>query len=225
MKIDPVRPQRGLRSDLTLTRAPDRRRRVSNRAIERRARAVLWAKRLLPAIALGLLSLIVLWPEFTRITEASRHAVSRFGGSASLNGQLMDAHYRGVDERGRNYTITASAGRQLTPDLIELTNPKADTTLESGGWLMVRADHGMYLQHRGELDLYGHVVLYRDDGIFLSTSTATMDLKTGFAAGQHVVSIEGPFGTLDAFGFAIADKGTIAQFTGPARLILNAVGQ
>ena len=208
-----------------LATAPSRKRSVSHGAIARRARLVVWAKRVLPAVALILLTCIVMWPEFSRLTEAGRLAVRRMSATDPLGGRLVDAHYRGIDQHGRPYTITAETGQQVTPEQILLAAPKADMTLESGRWTMLQGDHGVYLQHAAQLDLQGHVVMYRDDGMFLRTETTTMDLKTGFAAGSHVVSVEGPAGQLDATGFALADKGALIQFTGPARAILNAKNQ
>ena len=32
---------------------------------------------------------------------------------------------------------------------------------------------------------------------------------------------EGPFGTLDAQGFVLVDKGAVIQFQGPAHMVLN----
>jgi lipopolysaccharide export system protein LptC len=218
-------PPRIRRADSLIARPPSRKRSVSHRAIAKRARRIVWAKRLLPAVALAVLAMTILWPEFTRMTRASREAVRHLDSAAAISGELLDAHYRGVDQRGHAYTVTATSGRQVSPEVVDLTAPKADTTLEGGAWVMAQADHGVYLQHKAQLDLFGQVTLYRDDGIFLHTATATIDLKSGFAAGSHVVSAEGPFGTLDATGFALADKGAVIQFTGPARLVLNAKAQ
>ncbi len=212
-------------NDRPLARSLHRRRKISARAFERRARAIFWLKRVLPAVALILLSLIVLWPEFRHITEQGRAALRRFNTRASLSGLIVNAHYRGVDSHGQTYTVTAATARQVTPDLVSLNEPKADTVVSGGTWVLVTADHGMYQQHQSVLDLWGHVTLYRDDGITVHTGTATLDLKSGFGAGNHVVSAEGPFGTLDANGFAVGDKGSMAQFTGPARLVLNAKRQ
>ena len=50
---------------------------------------------------------------------------------------------------------------------------------------------------------------------------AAIDLHAGAAAGRRRTHAEGPFGTLDAQGFALLDKGDVIQFTGPAKLVLN----
>jgi lipopolysaccharide export system protein LptC len=195
---------------------------VSHRAIARRARLIAWTKRVLPAIALVLLAMVIMWPEFSRLSATGGAAVTAMDKAEALGGDLRDAHYRGVDEHGEPYTVTASAGQQVSAERVNLTNPKADIVLQNGHWLMLQADHGVYMQHSGLLDVSGHVVVYRDDGLFLYTSVATLDLKTGFASSTHLVSVEGPFGTIDATGFAGADKGAMLQFSGPARLLMNA---
>jgi lipopolysaccharide export system protein LptC len=138
---------------------------------------------------------------------------------------VTDAQYRGVDERGRPYTVTASVAVQVTPEKVELTGPKGDITQENGTWLMLQSKQGVYVQHASQLDLSRDVVLYRDDGATLRTESAAIDLKNGAAASAETVRAEGPFGTLDAQGFTITDKGGSIQFAGPARLVMNAHGQ
>jgi lipopolysaccharide export system protein LptC len=117
--------------------------------------------------------------------------------------------------------MTATTAHQVSPERVNLTDPKGDMTLESGNWLMVRSRQGVYMQHADNLDLSDDVHIYRDDGTTLTTSAATVDLKAGAAAGAEMVHAEGPFGTLDAQGFALIDKGAVIQFSGPGRLVLN----
>ena len=107
------------------------------------------------------------------------------------------------------------------PERINLTVPKGDITLENGTWLMLQAKQGVYLQHTNQLDLSHDVTLYRDDGTTVTTASASIDLKSGAAASAEPTHAEGPFGTLDAQGFTVTDKGTAIQFAGPAHLVLN----
>jgi lipopolysaccharide export system protein LptC len=188
--------------------------------LARRRLTVIWAKRLLPVLALALLGTIAVWPELERQTDAARLAIRRLG-AVEGNGRVLDARYQSVDEKGRPYTITAAVAVQAGPQRVNLTKPKGDVTMQNGTWLLVNSRRGVYLQHVGQLDLSGDVTLYRDDGTFLRSPTASIDLKRGAAAGADTVSAEGPFGTLDAMGFALVDKGDVIQFTGPARLVLD----
>ncbi len=192
----------------------------SQRHIARRRVMITLTKWLLPVFALALLSTIALWPELDRASDQAR--MSFAGVSGTVQGATMtDARYRGVDQQGRPYTLTASVAHQVDPERVNLTLPKGDITLTDGTWLMLQAKKGVYTQHRDELDLSHHVTLYRDDGTTMVTASATVDLKNSAAAGAEPVHAEGPFGTLDAHGFTLLDKGAIIQFAGPAHLVLN----
>jgi lipopolysaccharide export system protein LptC len=188
--------------------------------LARRRWVLQFTKRLLPLAALALLASIALWPELQKDLDRSRMSYRR-GAATPESGKMLDATYHGVDASGRPYTMTAATAHQVDPDRINLTEPKGDITLESGNWLMAQSHTGVYLPHTGSLDMSDDVHLYRDDGTTLDTSSASLDLKNGAAAGAEMVHAEGPFGTLDAQGFAVTDKGAVMQFPGPGRLVLN----
>ena len=192
--------------------------------IARRRFLVNATKVLLPVAALALLGAIALWPELDRAADQSRVAFRRMNGDVS-GAQVTDAQYRGVDERGRPYTVTASLAVQVAPEKVALADPKGDITQENGTWLMLQSKQGVYIQHASQLDLSHDVVLYRDDGATLRTQSASIDLNNGAAATAEPVRAEGPFGMLNAQGFTITDRGANIQFAGPARLVMNAHGQ
>jgi lipopolysaccharide export system protein LptC len=217
----PLRPQARRQAPRNIAAAIAKvRRPPSAGRIARRRFLLLVAKLMLPSLALLLLVSIAIWPQVQHQLQSSRLAYRRISSDIE-NGRLTDARYRGVDERGRPYAFTATSALQVTPERINLTQPKGDIVTESGAWVMLQADQGVFLQHSNKLDLSGHVVLYRDDGTTLRTATASVDLKQGAASGADTVSVEGPFGTLDASGFTAVDKAAVIQFTGPARMILN----
>jgi lipopolysaccharide export system protein LptC len=189
--------------------------------LARRRWAITLTKFLLPAAALALLTTVALWPEMKRASEQARLAMGRVAAEVQT-GQLLDARYHGVDDKGRPFTVTAATARQIDPDRIDLTIPKSDITMENGTWLMLNAKKGTFMQHANQLDLSHDVTLYRDDGTTLVTASASIDLKNGAAAGSEPVHAEGPFGTLDAEGgFTVVDKGAAIQFAGPAHVVLN----
>lgn len=185
-----------------------------------RSRLVGIAKRLLPLGALGLLLMVAFYPE---LNGSGEHGRVSFGGAKVTpeGGQLTEAHYQGVDTAGRPYTVTAARVVQVGPERAELEAPKADMQLQSGEWLMVEAERGVYAQKANRLDLSGDVTLYRDDGTVMQTASASLDLHANAAAGSEMVHVEGPFGVLDAQGFTVLDRGAVVQFTGPARLVLK----
>jgi lipopolysaccharide export system protein LptC len=197
------------------------RRLPSSRHLARRHILITLTKFLLPALALALLASIALWPEFDRAKEQALLALRHLGNEIE-GAQLIDARYHGIDDKGRPYTLTAATAQQAGPERFRLTTPKGDITLQDGTWLMLQAKQGVFIQHNNQLDLSHDVTLYRDDGTMMVTASASIDLKNGAAAGADPVHAEGPFGTLDAQGFTLLDKGSTIQFPGPAHLVLNA---
>ncbi|MDR3533542.1 MAG: LPS export ABC transporter periplasmic protein LptC [Rhodopila sp.] len=188
--------------------------------IARRRFLITLTKWILPLAAMSLLALIALWPEIDAATTKARLAMNHVSGELD-GGKLVDARYNGVDEKGRPYTITAATAWQIDPERVGLTLPKGDITMENGTWLMLTSKEGTFVQHLNQLDLVKDVTLYRDDGTTMHTESASIDLKAGAAAGAEPVHVEGPFGALDAQGFAVMDKGTAIDFSGPAHVVLN----
>ena len=205
-----------------LTAVPQRARHVPTRgAIARRRFAVIWTKRLLPVLALALLAAIALWPEFHRAEETGRVAFRRATTGAPQEASVIDARYRGVDENGRPFTVTAQRADQASEDRFLLAEPKADMTMESGQWVMIEAQKGVFVQKVDQLDLSGDVTIWHDNGTTLRTPSAAIDLKAGAAAGNEHVDAQGPFGTLEAEGFMLFDKGAVIEFTGNSRVVLT----
>lgn len=198
---------------------------LSARRIALRRFAVLVAKVGLPLLAAGLLAAVALWPEIARMSDSTRLSFRRVFALQAESGRMLQPHYRGVDERGRPYTMTASWAAQDGPDRINLGDPKGDMVLESGAWMQVEAKRGVFLQHSEQLDLSQDVVVYRDDGTVMRTDAAAVDVKQGAASSNDQTHAEGPFGVLDAQGFTVIDQGGAIQFQGPARLIVNGGGQ
>jgi lipopolysaccharide export system protein LptC len=161
-----------------------------------------------------------MWPEILRQMEYGRRAL-RSASTEFQAGKLTDVRYHGLDTRGQPYTVTADQAMQEGPERINLVNPKGDLMSSNGSWTLVQSLDGVFIQHAELLDLWHDVTIYRDDGITLHTASASMDLKAGAGAGNEKTHAEGPFGTLDAQGFALVDKGSIIQFQGASRLVLN----
>ena len=224
MAVQPLSHPRvqGHRSGDRLAAAgPVRRKAPSARGIARRRILVISTKWLLPVLAVALLSLVAVWPELARVTDESRVSFRRVFGAIPDSAVLVEPHYRGVDARGRPYTLTADTATQVSPERVNLVAPVGDVTLDGTRWMMVQSKDGVFLQHLDLLDLSGDVQLYRDDGVTMRSQSAAMDLKQGAAASSDRTHAEGPFGQLDSQGFTLLDKGSAIQFHGPSRLILN----
>lgn len=215
--------------------------------IARRRRVLRWTKWVLPAAALLLLASIAAWPELQREMNSARLGLREAAQVRVDSGRMLGARYRGLDGRDRPYMITADEAQQVGPpqpgpaqqaetqqggraggtkvaapdDRINLVRPVADSLGQNGGWIRISAENGVYMQRSQLLDLDRDTTLYRDDGIMMTGPDADLDLRRGIVASRDWVHAEGPFGVLDAQGYLLSQRDGLAQFRGPARLVLN----
>src|SRR5688572_5329247 len=98
------------------------------------ATAVTALKILLPGIAIGLILLVALWPQY--LLEGGRfQIVATPSGEAGIDRlSMVNPHFKGSDSRNRPFTVTAERATQdLTDDkLMHLARPQAAMTLEDG---------------------------------------------------------------------------------------------
>ena len=189
--------------------------------LARRRILITLTKYLLPIGAIALLTTVALWPDLKGRKDNTRFSLANVSGEIE-GAKLKHARYHGIDANGQPYTMTADTARQMDPERVELTKPQGDISQTNGVWLNLKAEHGIFVQKANTLDLWENVVLYRDDGTTLTTSSATLDIANNTATGGEPVHAEGPFGVLDAQGFTLTEKGTAIRFSGPAHVVLNA---
>jgi lipopolysaccharide export system protein LptC len=187
------------------------------------SRFVALMKFLLPAVAVGLLLLVIAWPRLQPGVERLRIGIPKVDISDASDFRMLNARYSGIDKQNRPFTITAEAARQMSgkDDLLALETPKADMTMQSGAWLAITADTGTYQSRAQKLDLFGHVELFHDRGYEFRTDSAYVDMAAGVAEGDKPVEGQGVFGTVTAQGFRMLDRGTTIVFTGKSHLVLE----
>ncbi|HXV23519.1 MAG TPA: LPS export ABC transporter periplasmic protein LptC [Alphaproteobacteria bacterium] len=180
-------------------------------------------KFLLPTIAVALILLVALWPQY--LLEGGRFQIvaDPTGDEGIDRLSMVKARFQGSDSKNRPFSVSAERAVQDLGDdnLILLAQPKAEMTLENGAWVALWAAEGSYRRDSETLELTGGVGLLHDRGYEIHTSSAAIDLEGGTAEGSDPVDAKGPFGTLQAEGFRIAERGDIVQFTGKSRLVLE----
>jgi lipopolysaccharide export system protein LptC len=190
--------------------------------LARRRFLVAWTKRLLPALALGLLAAVVFWPEIEGNEERSRVSFRRTVQPRAEAPRVVNPRYQGVDELNRPFTITARAGQQEgAAEILNLEEPRGDMTMSDGAWIYVQSRTGRYDKPVGRLDLAGEVTIYHDNGTRLLTEAATVEMEAGTASGDTPVAVQGGFGTLTAEGFRVRERGAVVIFTGNAHAVLE----
>ncbi len=180
------------------------------------------AKRLLPALALGLLAVVVFWPEIEGDEERSRVSFRRVPQPVAESLRVLSPRYQDVDELSRPYTVTARAAQQPGGEqILDLEAPRADMVLTDGAWVFISAYTGRYDRPRHHLDLAGDVTVYHDTGMTLRTAEAAVEVQEGAASGNAPVAAQGPFGTLESEGFRLKERGAVVVFTGRAHAVLE----
>lgn len=175
----------------------------------------------LPAIAILLIGLVVLWPYLT--PERSGFQIGFADVEDSVESMSMiDARFVGTDENNLPFTVSAERVDNLVPGATEmvLRSPAADMTLEDGSWVMVRSKTGEYKVEAKSLDLVGDVEMFHDGGYEFRTSRASVDLGRGVITGSEPVAGHGPFGEVTAEGFQVKDEGRSIVFQGQSRLFI-----
>ncbi|MBL8805775.1 MAG: LPS export ABC transporter periplasmic protein LptC [Rhodospirillales bacterium] len=179
-------------------------------------------KFLLPAVALGIATLVLLWPQFNPLDQRFRLAPVQVSIEDLENLRMVQPRYVGVDERNQPYSIVANQATQAkgSSDSTDLTGPQGDLTTQQGTWLALTADRGLYHQPEKTLDLWGGVSLFHDGGYEIATERARIDLGRGSAEGDVPIRGQGPNSVLTGQGFRILDRGARIEVRGQSRVVL-----
>jgi lipopolysaccharide export system protein LptC len=176
----------------------------------------------LPAVALGLATLVLIWPQLNPLDQRFRLVPVQVTIEDLENLRMVQPRYVGVDEQSQPFTIVADQASQAkgSSDSTDLTAPQGDIQLHRGAWLAMSAERGVYHQSAKRLDLDGGVQLFHDGGYEISTEAARVDLDKGFASGDAAVRGQGPNSLLEGEGFRIHDRGQRVEIVGAARIVL-----
>ncbi|MBL7233690.1 LPS export ABC transporter periplasmic protein LptC [Komagataeibacter oboediens] len=180
------------------------------------------AKWMLPLLALILLGSIAAWPAVQRAVIMHTGTMAQMSHVRVKSGSMLNPTYRGLDDHGRPYMVTADEARQISAERIDLSNPAADTLMDNGNWMYVTARDGVYIQHAQLLDLTHDVTVYRNDGALMLSPSADVDMRHNIIVTDSWIHGEGPIGEIDVQGGMLDTRGGIMLFRGPGRMILNA---
>ncbi|MEN9717840.1 MAG: hypothetical protein RIQ99_718 [Pseudomonadota bacterium] len=133
--------------------------------------------------------------------------------------RVANAMYRGIDDSGRPFTVTAGSAAQvsLRDPLVRMENLAARIRLADGP-AELTARGGTYDYGAEQVNVTGPVNFTAADGYRMTTSNVAIDLKTRRVIGSGGVSGAIPAGTFDADRI-IADLGErTVTLDGNARL-------
>ena len=189
----------------------------------RRSLHVAALKGFLPVLACAIIALILAWPHLMPEDNRFRLQSVKVGAQDIEALRMTNARYVGVDEEQRPYVITAVTAIQSAgdSDQVELAEPKADMTMQSGAWAALTAKSGLYRRAANRLDLTGDVSVFHDSGAELHTETATINLATHDVTSTDPTRARGPAGTIQGEGLKILDHGNRIIFVGKSHAVLR----
>lgn len=187
------------------------------------SRFVVAMKFVLPAVAGILVALVAAWPHLNPRDTSFRIGFSSIKAREADEQAVVNARYHGTDAKQQPYSISADIARHrgLGTNDVELEMPKADIGLRDGTSMMLTARNGLFSREQNTLTLDGAVDVFHDSGYELRTDKVEVDLSKGQAISDRPVTGQGPFGTLEAEGMRIENKGAVIFFTGKTKVVLR----
>ena len=177
--------------------------------------------KVLPAGVGVIVAIMVIAPIFPRgevsfLLDRNRVAVTK------ERVRLEQAMYRGQDNRGRAFTLTAGSAIQHSAavSVVEMKNLAARMQLSDGPAELSAAD-GAFHFDTNKVDIHGPLAFQAAGGYRLTTSAVSIDLKQQHVTGAGGVSGSVPSGTFSADRIdADLDDRTV-MLSGRARLTMQ----
>lgn len=133
--------------------------------------------------------------------------------------RVSDAAYRGQDNHGRDFVVTAGTAVQKSAEIpiVEMLDLSARLNLNDGP-AEVRAPRGAYNYKDEKIDVTGDVRFTAPDGYRMSTSNVLLDVKQKVAVGSGGVEGTVPTGTFRADSMKADFENRVVTLQGNARL-------
>ena len=191
----------------------------------RYTRFVVFMKLVLPAFAVALVLLMILWPGRFGDSEGFRLSFADLTPDPNEELGVTRAKFAGTDSNNRPFIITAERATQQSVDfqIFNLNILQADLTLNNGTWISIAAIGGVFDRDGQTLKLDGPIDIYTDIGYELHAKQASIDLEAGEVETKQPVNGHGPFGTIRANNMSFTSDDSLIFFGGGVQVILNAI--
>ena len=133
--------------------------------------------------------------------------------------KVQSAQYRGLDNQGRPFTLTAEKALQATSaeQVVDINGMAARILLQEGP-ASIGAERGRYDMEKQTVDVLGPIKVRAADGYQLETRDVTVDFNTRSLASDGRVEGRMPLGTFTAGRLAVDLPSRTVVLSGRARL-------
>lgn len=195
------------------------------RRAQKHSRAVKALKLVLPLVALGLVSLFVL---FVYRASASAPVIETESAAVAAGKLVMaDPKLKGFTRDGRPYSVIAErASQELSNEsVIQLSAIKAQLPVEQKGWLTVQSPAGIYDRDANTLKLEGTgdggIKVTSSDNTTIYMRTALVDLDKGTIQATDSVDVKRQEGAITAENAEYSRDGKVLTFENKVRMTLD----
>jgi len=191
---------------------------------DRHSRRVDRLRFILPATALSLLGLVMVWPWLTGGYDGLIVPMfTRTIGADIDPMRMLKPRYVGLTKDSEAYEVTASSAflDPTNPDDVYLDRLTAILDQTPSGKVHLTAAEGIYFRGRDALNLSGGLELVTSQGYRFRTASAMIDLGLGRVVGEESIAGQGPAGTLAADRFTIEDGGDVLRFEGRVQMVVH----
>ena len=191
------------------------------RSVGRYTRFVSSTKWVLAALAVVLTCMILFYPVFRKDSGLRIAFTSIQKKGAGSPTQMIGAKFHGLDKDNQPFNLVSDTAAQIDDNTVELIKLNGDITLNSGSWLSLSANKGIYKIKDSQLDLNGSIEMFNEAGYEFRTEVMHVDMGKKTAVTHEEVRGQGPLGTLHAVGGATMDNNAhIITFAGPVFVTL-----
>ncbi|HEY0111594.1 MAG TPA: LPS export ABC transporter periplasmic protein LptC [Allosphingosinicella sp.] len=133
--------------------------------------------------------------------------------------KVQSAQYRGLDDKGRPFTVEAAQAVQATSNVpvVDINGMAARIQLTDGP-ATLEAQRGRYDMDTQKMDVLGPILFTASDGYRMETSDVTIDLGEQKLASGGGVEGRMPLGTFRAGSMEVDLQGRRVVLSGRARL-------
>lgn len=178
----------------------------------------------LPLIAVGLMAVIIIWPQFDkRIVPLTQEQIATEIGDNIGKNELLNPVYNTTDANQNPVKVTADKAivSQNNQSLIRLEKPNANFKTNGGEALQVESLQGTYDEKAEKLYLQDDVKITHEKNYTLNAQELRVNIKTQEAFSDKDVTINGPEATINAKGLSGNVEEGLLIFPGPAKLTLT----
>lgn len=184
--------------------------------IAKHTQIVRMSKLILPAIAAGIIGLLLIIPSLKDATNDILFDITKpkFGELEKLHVENMVFNITDADNRVSNFYTPNIDETAPQSKLIKLAKPKGRITLSDDSWIDIKSKVGYFNQTDNVLNLQQAIEADFNKGMLLETTEVFYDFNKSMGYGKKPVTGTGTLGDVRSQGFEINSKKKIITFTG-----------